>query len=287
MKKQFLYIAAALLAMLVSVGCSSYSKLLKVNDSEQMYVAALDYYRAGNFTRALELFEQIAPRYSGTMRADSIMYFTGCSYYKQGDFMTSAEIFDTYRRTYGRSPMLEDVEYMYAMGFYFAAPDAKRDQSSTRQAIAAISEYMSHYPESPKTALCEVRIEELRQKLFEKSYINARTYYKTERYKSAIIALRNALTDYPDTPYREEILYLTAVSCYRLADNSIASLQTDRFLDMMDAYYNFISEFPDSNHRRELDRMQRNAKNYLARHNAGRTDESSEPAAEQTNIINQ
>ena len=35
---------------------------------------------------------------------------------------------------------------------------------------------------------------------------------------------------------------------------------------MMDAYYNFASEFPDSRYKKELDRMQAEAKDYLARH---------------------
>ena len=202
------------------------------------------------------------------MRSDTIMYYTGCCYYKQGDFQTSGSIFDEYRRTYGRSPLLEDVEYMHAMGFYFSSPQPSRDQTMTLQAISAINEYMERYPSSPKMGVCEVRLEELKGKLYDKSYINARTYYKTERYKAAIIAFKNALAEFPENPHREEMLYLTLDSSYQLASNSIPSLQVDRYLDAMDAYYNFISEFPESKHARAAERMQRSIKRFLARHNA-------------------
>lgn len=250
------------------VGCSPFNKLLKLNDSEQMYHAAINYYHDGDFQHALQLFEELAPRYASTMRSDTIMYYTGCCFYKQGDFHTSGRIFDEYRSTYGRSPLLEDVEYMHAMGYYFSSPQPSRDQTTTLQAIRAIGEYMERYPSSPKMGICEMRLEELKNKLYDKSFINARTYYKTGRYKAAIIAFENALAEFPDTPHREEILFLTLDASYRLADNSLASLQVDRFLDTMDAYYNFISEFPESKHARAAERMQRAAKRFLAKHNA-------------------
>ena len=255
-------------AFVAMIGCSPFNKLLKLNDSEQMYTAAIRYYDEGDFQHALQLFQEITPRYASTMRADTIMYYTGCCYYKQGDFSTSGSIFDEYRRTYGRSPLLEDVEYMHAMGFYFSSPQPTRDQTATLQAISAISEFMERYPASPKLGVCEMRIEELKNKLYDKSFLNARTYYKTERYKAAIIAFRNALAEFPETPHREEILFLTLDSCYKLASNSISTLQVDRYLDAMDAYYNFVSEFPESKHRREAERMQRASKRYLAKHNA-------------------
>ena len=250
------------------VGCSPFNKLLKLNDSEQMYEAAIKYYNDGDYQHALQLFTEIAPRYASTMRSDTIMYYTGCCYYKEGDFDTSATIFDEYRRTYGRSPLLEDVEYMHAMGYYFASPQPSRDQTTTLQAINAINEYMERYPNSPKMGVCEMRIKELKGKLYDKSFINARTYYKTERYKAAIIAFRNALAEYPDTPHREEILFLTLDASYKLAENSLSNLQVDRYLDAMDAYYNFISEFPGSKHARAAERMQRASKRFLAKHNA-------------------
>lgn len=265
------------------VGCSPFNKLLKLNDSDQMFHAAVNYYNEGDYQHALQLFQEIGPRYASTLRADTIMYYTGCCLYKQGDFESSGMIFDEYRRTYGRSPLLEDVEYMYAMGYYFASPEPSRDQTKTLQAIKSISEYIERYPESPKMGVCEMRIEELKGKLYDKAFINARTYYKTGRYKAAIIALRNALEEFPESPHREEILFLTLDASFRLADNSIASLQVDRHLDAMDAYYNFISEFPESKHARAAERMHRSSKRFLAKHNAGGENTEENNGDNQTN----
>ncbi len=252
---------------IVLLGCSGYNKLIKSGDHELMYKKALEYYDAQKYQRTLQLLEEISPFYSSTTREDTILYYTGASHYKMGDFESSGMIFDDFRRRFGRSPYIEDVEYMYAKGFYFSSPSPERDQTTTQQALIAINEYLDRYPNSVKKEALLKNIEELKLKLYDKSFINARSYYTTGRYKSAVTALKNALNKYPETPHREDLLYLTAKSSYLLARNSLPQLQRDRYLDMMDAYYNFASEFPDSKYRKELDRMQAEAKDFLARHN--------------------
>ena len=106
-------------------------------------------------------------------------------------------------------------------------------------------------------------LNDLTGRLMTKSYLNAYTYYKIGRYKSAIVAFKNALKRYPESPYKEEMMYYMIVSAYRLADNSIESKQVDRFLAMIDTYYTFVAEHPNSKHIKELDRMAKAARTFL------------------------
>ena len=108
---------------------------------------------------------------------------------------------------------------------------------------------------------------ELTERLHEKAYLNAYTYYKTGKYKSAIVAFKNALKQYPESKRREEIMYLIVDSGYRLASNSISEKQTDRYLSMLDSYLSFKEEFPESTHIKSLDRMAQQARDYLDRNN--------------------
>ncbi len=272
MRKNINRLIVIVLSAAALAGCSGINKMIKRKDYEQMYKAALEYYDMGKFEKARILLEEAAPYYVGTVQEDTILYYWGLSHYKRGEFSSSEIIFDRFRRQYGRSPFLEDVEYMYAMGYYYLSPDPNRDQTETVTAINALNEYLQRYPNSIRRQLCQVRIDELKGKLYDKALVNARTYFKIGRYKSAVVALRNALSDYPDTPHREEILYLTTKSSYELASNSISSLQRDRYLDMIDTYYTFISEFPVSRYRKEMDRMQASARKFL--------DETQEDAAQ-------
>ena len=84
-----------------------------------------------------------------------------------------------------------------------------------------------------------------------------------ERYKSAVVAFKNALKNYDNTTYREQIMYYIVVSNYRLAHNSIPEKQADRYLAMLDSYYSFIEEYSDSKHKKELDRYFKEAKDFI------------------------
>jgi outer membrane protein assembly factor BamD len=143
------------------------------------------------------------------------------------------------------------------------APTPERDQTVTSQAIIAITEFMSRYPESEDIDEFNEMLDDLTGRLMEKSYLNAYTYYKIGKYKAAIVAFKNAMKRYPDSPRTEEMMYYMTVSSYRLADNSVESKQLDRFLAMLDAYYSFIAEYPESKHVRELERMAKAARTFL------------------------
>ncbi len=53
MTKPVLKITVCSAVLLLAAGCSGYNKLLKSNDREQMYKAALDYFEKGKFDKTL------------------------------------------------------------------------------------------------------------------------------------------------------------------------------------------------------------------------------------------
>jgi outer membrane protein assembly factor BamD len=272
MRKNICVFIAFLLSAAALTGCGGVNQLIKSKDYGMMYKRALEYFQKGKYQKTISLMQEAAPYYTGTVQEDTVLYYWGLSHFREGEVSSSEIIFERFKTHFGRSPFLEDVEYMYAMGFYNMSPDSNRDQAETVRAISAINEYLHRYPNSIRKQLCLVRIDEMKAKLYDKSLLNARTYFKIGRYRSAVVALRNALSEYPDTPHREEILYLTAKSCYELAYNSVSTLQRDRYLDMVDSYYTFVAEFPDSRYRREMDRMQASARKYLDEHPSDVTD---------------
>lgn len=263
-----------LLSAVLATSCGGINKILRSNDPELIYAKALEFYNAEKWTKASSLFESVGNMYNGTTREDSIAFFNARCKFKGQDYATAGELLDQFRRRYGRSIFIEDAEGMYALCFYHMAPGPTRDQTMTAQARTAIAEFISRYPQSEHVETFRQIDTELLQRLYDKAYYNAYTYYKIGRYKSAIVALRNALKAYPESNHREEIMYHIVLSSYKLADNSVASKQTDRFLSMLDSYYSFIGEYPESTHRKELDRYALAAKDYLAAHQGTSTTES-------------
>ena len=263
MKRICPYAILAAAAIAVLTGCAGVNSLLKSGKPDLIYARLLEFYEKGKWSRASTLFEGVQHYYSGTSREDSISFFNARCKYKNLDYDTASTLLDEFRRKFGRSVFIEEAEGMYAMCFYKLSPGPTRDQTMTGQAIIAVNEFMSRYPESKYIEDFKNIDKELTQRLHDKAYINAYTYYKIGKYKSAIIALKNALRKYPESNHREEIMYLIVDASYRFASNSVEAKQIDRYMSMLDSYYSFIAEYPESTHVKELDRMARHAKVFL------------------------
>jgi len=75
------------------------------------------------------------------------------------------------------------------------------------------------------------------------------------------------LIDYPETKFREKLMFLILKSSYLLADKSIPSKQRERFQATVDEYYSFIGEFPEGPHSREAQRIYNNSSDFLEKNN--------------------
>ncbi len=265
------YMVLGVMVVLAAASCSKYSQMLASQNYDAMYHLALKYYGEKKYSKTIGLLQEVAPYVTGGTKEDSVAYYYAASHYKIGDFDMSGSLFNEFRKRYVRSPFLEDAEYMYAMGYYYASPEHNRDQTSTTRAIVAMNEYLSRYPNSIKKDQIKGNLEELFSKLEDKAAANAKVYYNTRQYKAAVVAFNNTLAEYPDSRHREEMSFLIVKSGYLLASNSVHKLQKDRYMNMMDYYYNFVSEFPESKYKKEADKMLKDAKEYLAKHNTENT----------------
>ena len=251
---------------ILAAGCNSVQQVLKSGRPDHMYQTALKHYQNQKWSKAAMLFEAAAP-YPGTVQEDSIAFMTAFCKFKTRDYEVATSMLDDFRRKFGRSVFLEDAEGILALSYFYLAPGPTRDQTMTTQAIVAVNEYLAHYPNSSRSDEFREMDKILTQRLHDKTYLNAYTYYKIGRYKSAIVALKNALKLYPTSSHREEIMYLIVKSGSKLADNSVQDKQADRYLSTLDSYYSFVAEFPESHYLKELDRLAQNAKDFLDRNN--------------------
>lgn len=267
MKQTFLYALCGVAAVVILAGCSGMNALLKSGQPELIYSKALEYYQIEKWQRASTLFEGVQHYYTGTSREDSVSFFNARCKFKNRDFETASTLLDDFRRKFGRSAFIEDAEGMYALCFFYLAPGPSRDQTMTGHALMAINEFMSRYPESDRIDQFKKINAELTERLHEKAYLNAYTYYKIGRYKSAITALKNALKQYPESKHREQIMYLIVDAGYRFASNSVSDKQTDRYLSMLDSYLSFKEEYPQSSRLKDADRMAKHARDFLDRNN--------------------
>ena len=269
MKQKLSYIIILAVMAMTTVGCSTVQKIINTGDAQFIFERAKEYYEQEKWSKAYALFEVCEPYYRGTMREDSVTFFKARCSFKDGDYYSAAEMLDTFRRTFNRSVFIENAEAMYAICLYNMCPAPERDQSTTSQAIIAISEYMSHYPDSEQIVLFQDMTQDLTWRLHEKAYINAYTYYKIGRYNAAIIAFRNALKMYSETHRREDLLYHIAMASFKLAENSVEEKRLDRYMSTLDAYYSFVMEYPESKYSKEMEQVAETAKRYIEKNKQG------------------
>lgn len=264
LKKRINIIFIVLSSVGMMVACSGYEKILKSDDVDLKYSKAFYYYNKGDFVKAGTIFDQLAPLVRGTRRADSVFFYQAMAQYKLNDFIVAGHYFKNFVQTYGNSILVEEAAYMEAYCYYMQSPRAELDQTSTTQALDAFRLYMIRYPRSQRIADCQKIIGELNEKLMEKAYLSAQLYYNLDNYKAAVVAISNCLADFPDSKYREEIMFKLLKSKYLLAVNSVQSKQTERYQDAIDEYYTFIGEFPDSKYKKEAEDMYRNASRFVS-----------------------
>ncbi len=222
----------------------TYNYVLKSNDYDLKYQKAFEYYNKKKYYRALDLFAQLVPHERGRSRGDEVLFYYAMTNFKLKDYVTAAYYFKNFAYSYPNSEFAEEALFMSAYCYYLMSPRWSLDQEMTNDAIVQFEMFLSKYPQSNLVDSVNHLIDRLRYKLQEKSYRNAKLYYDLEYYRSAAIALENSLKKYPDTPFKDEILYYIALSRYMFANNSVAEKQEQRYLDALDAIMTYKENMP-------------------------------------------
>jgi len=86
-------------------------------------------------------------------------------------------------------------------------------------------------------------------------------------YKASVIALNANIKDYPDTKYKEEVLYLITKANQLIAENSIESKQKERYESTIEAYNDLMEFYPASKYSKEAKRIYESASKKLEKLN--------------------
>lgn len=230
--------------------------------------AAKKFYAQKKYLKAIGLLENIAPNFKGTDKSEEVLYLTAKANLDNKDYFYASGFFNTYTKTFPRGKFADECWYMIGYCAYKESPDARLDQSTTIEAIQAFDEYLQIFPTGERVADANIYLKELHEKLAYKAYLNAKLYfdlgnYLGNNYLSATITAKNALKDYPDSKYKEQLGFLILKSKFKQAELSVASKKQERFRETIDEYYSFTSEYPTSEFSKEAQRMLKTAKEFV------------------------
>lgn len=246
MKKRLSHIVVLIALLLTAASCSNYQKLLKSNDVQQKYAAAVKYYEKGDYYRASELLDAVTPLLTGTEQAEDALFYQANANYELGNYLLSETYFRNFYTTYPRSPKAEKAMFMYVKSSYNQSPDYEQDQASTLTAMESVQEFIQRYPESEHVAEANQILENLSRKFDQKAFDSAKLYYKIKYYKAAVVALNNFQREFPSSPFAEEAAFLKVESQYEYAKQSVPNKQEERYYEVIDYYQNFVDQYPES-----------------------------------------
>ena len=234
------------LTIAVLSGCTRYEKLLKSTDSDAKYEAAMKYYEARNYTKAIQLFENLIMHYHGKEHGEDIAWHYAMSLMHEQDYFSAGYQFRTFYKHYPYSERAEEALYNAAMCKYHESPEYYLDQKTTTEAINDFETYLDRYPSSVHVPEINGYLDEMRAKLMRKDYDIAYGYYLTEQYNAAYVSLQNFLNNYPDSPYKEDAMFYMLASGYQYGFNSREEKMKDRLQQVVNDFDRFVTSFRDS-----------------------------------------
>ncbi|MBR5784911.1 MAG: outer membrane protein assembly factor BamD [Bacteroidales bacterium] len=239
-----------LLAVTVSVlgSCNSYEKLLKSNDYAKKYNVAMEYFEKGNYSKAIQLFENLTMYYRGKDNDENIVWYHAESYLKLKDYYNAGYHYGMFIRKYPYSERVEEAYFMSAYCKYMESPVYSLDQTQTKEAIKDFEIYVERYPTSKHIPEINKYLDEMRYKLMKKDYEIAYGYYKIGAYNAAYVAFNDFINQYPDSEQRENAMFYIIKAGYEYAINSTESKIVQRLQQVINDFDRFATLFANSKH---------------------------------------
>lgn len=235
----------------LAASCSNVDKVLKSNDFEAKYAAAMQYYENNNYSKAIQVFENLTLYYRGKEHAEDIAWHYAQALYKEKDYFTASYQFKRFSRQFPYSDKVEEASFMSAYCKYLESPAHTLDQHLTKEAIEEFESFAERWPRSIRMPEVIRYLDEMRAKLVKKDYEIAYGYYFIEEYHAAYESFKQFLNLYPDAAEREEATFYLLRSGYLYAINSREEHKRERLQQVVTDFDRFSSSFANSKHMAE------------------------------------
>lgn len=223
---------AMLLLASMLVALSGCNLLPEVKDetagwsAERLYATAHDEMLAGNYTRAVRLFETLEARYPFGRYAQQAALESAYASYRAGETAVAVATADRFIRTY---PNHANVDYAYYLkglvhfredqgifGYLYEVDLSERDPKSMRESFNAFKELVAKFPESRYAEDAKLRMRYLSNAMGMFEVHVARYYFNRGAFIAAANRAQVALTSYPRTESNEHALGVLVRSYERL-----------------------------------------------------------------------
>lgn len=270
MRAQQLFILLIIIAL---SSCGPFNKLEKSTNWEELYEGANNYYQAGEYNKAIILYDKVLPVIRGSEKAEVADYNYANCHFKTKRYIEASGYFSTFYRTYNRSPLAEEALFMNAYALYLDAPDFNLDQQSSQEAVSAIQQFVTVFPSSNSYERAMGMLNELQKRFEEKAYQESVLYYKLKEglypgdfFRACIISFQNFIKDFPESKYNEELAFKLVEVSMTYSKNSAYLKKEDRLNDALRFAANFYQRYPGSGYLGKVKEFEAQTRDEFASH---------------------
>ncbi len=232
-------------SMLFVAACAGGGRISYVSPSDA-FQKGMVYYESGRYTRAAEYFRGVFDFGRAHEWADEAQLQLARALRMNQEYITAASEYTRFMEFFRTDPRVPDAEYERAMTYYEQSPRIELDQTSTRRGIEAFNLYIQRFPAHDSVEAAVRRVAELRQKLAEKQFYNARLYERRGLYEAAALSYELTFDKFPDTPLADDALMGAIRSYIRFSDQSVEQRQAERLQKAIDHFDRMAQIFPES-----------------------------------------
>jgi outer membrane assembly lipoprotein YfiO len=202
--------ALALCLLLLSPGCSP--KLSRQTGLTDAGLLSLGEKKADQkkYSDAAEAFQLLIERFPNSPLAARAQYGVAVNRMANNDDAEAEVAFDDFLRLYPADPKVPDALFLKGELLSRQVQKPGRDQTKTREAIKAYSQFLEKVPSSPRAAEATRKILDLRNRLALHEVAVVSHYMSRKLYDGAEARARRALSEYPDVPATPTLMFLLA-----------------------------------------------------------------------------
>ncbi len=263
MLRKTIFVSLVAGIVILASSCNNYSKILKSGNNTLKYETGVDLYEKGDFNKALQFFDILRAVNRGTDKGAKLTYYSANCYFQMKDYQIASYYYNQYAQTYPRGEFAQESAFLTAYCNYLESPRASLDQTNTYIALRELQNFIDMYPGSTKIEEAHRLMDDLRAKLEVKSYNVGMLYYKMGDYQAAITSFENLLDEYPDTDFKETILFSITKAYYTYAEKSIFTKKDERYEKTIESYNNLLYSFPESEYLEEVEEINTKARENL------------------------
>ncbi len=205
-RRRLLCGVAVLVPLLSACAGTETAKKEPTGPVEELYNNGVDALNSRHFSAADDEFDAVAQNYPYSSWAMNAQLMSGYSQYQQNKYTSAIGTLDRFIQLH---PAHRDIAYAYylrALCYYEQTSDIQRDQLGTEQAMNALREVVTRFPETSYARDAKLKIDLCVDHLAGKEMEIGRYYQKQHLYEAAIGRYQRVVDDFQTTNHVPEAL---------------------------------------------------------------------------------